>query len=161
MRYYKIIRRENMRLSEIAKYVVEKYPDCSMANNNDIKIGHREDSYEESLIDPLMDFFSFDLLHMCGCGHPDYTHEIIRKVLLIQYEWQEDVISYDEAMMRYKDELGLDYKNENHDGFLEFVLYSLDTNGIVEHGGSICSCWLTDLGKMYLTVLNIWHDTKE
>ena len=33
--------------------------------------------------------------------------------------------------------------------------------GIVEHGGGISSCWLTKLGRMYLTVLNAWHDREE
>ena len=37
----------------------------------------------------------------------------------------------------------------------------LDVKGIVEHGGGISSCWLTKLGRMYLTVLNAWHDREE
>ena len=87
-----------MRLSEIAEYIVEKYPDCCMAVNNDVNKGCREDWYEEYLIDPLMDFFSFELLDMCGCGCPEDTHELIRKFLTIRSEWQDKKISYEETM---------------------------------------------------------------
>ena len=36
-----------MRLSEIAEFVVEKYPDCCMAVNNVVNKGCREEWYEE------------------------------------------------------------------------------------------------------------------
>ena len=55
----------------------------------------------------------------------------------------------------------LDTEDSLHYGVLQFVLYMLDAKGIVEHGGGISSCWLTKLGKMYLTVLNAWHDREE
>ena len=42
-----------MRLSEIAEFVVDKYPNCCMASNNVISKGCREDWYEEYLIDEL------------------------------------------------------------------------------------------------------------
>ena len=151
----------SMRLSEIAEYIVEKYPDCCMASNNDVNKGCREGWYEESLIDPLMDFFSFELMDMCGCGCPEDTHELIRKILIIRSEWQDKKISYEEVIKRYKDDLDLDDRNANHYGALQFILYMLDAYGIVEHGSSIGGCWLTDLGERYLTVLNAWHDRKE
>ena len=150
-----------MRLSEIAEYIVEKYPDCCMAVNNVISKGCREEWYEEYLIDPLMDFFSFELLDMCGCGCPENTHEWIRKILTIRSEWQDKKISYEEIKNRYKNDLDLDDSNNNHYGALQFILYILDAYGIVEHGSSIGGCWLTDLGKMYLTVLNAWHEREE
>ena len=150
-----------MRLSEIAEFVVEKYPDCCMAVNNDVNKGCREDWYEEYLIDPLMDFFSFELLDMCGCGYPEDTHELIRKILTIRSEWQDKKISYEEIKNRYKNDVDLDDSNNNHYGALQFILYILDAYGIVEHGSSIGGCWLTDLGKMYLTVLNAWHEREE
>lgn len=151
-----------MRLSEIAEYVIEKYPDCCMACNNDVTKGCREDWYEESLIDHLMDFFSYEILHLCGCGCPEDTYEIIRKILTIRFEWQSRKISYEEVIKRYKNDLGLDTKkNSNHYGALQFVMYILDHNGILEHGSSIGGCWLTSLGEMYLTVLNAWYDREE
>lgn len=76
-----------MKLSEIVEYIIEKYPKCCMSYNNDVVKGCREKWYEESLIDPLMDFFSYELLHLCGCGTPEDAYELIRKFLTIRFEW--------------------------------------------------------------------------
>ena len=150
-----------MRLSEIAEYIVDNYPYCCLASNHDFIKGCREDWYEESLIDSLMDFFSFELIDMCGCGCPEDTHELIRKILTIRSEWQDKKISYEEIKNRYKNDLDLDDSNNNHYGALQFIFYILDGCGIIEHGSNIGGCWLTDLGKKYLTVLNAWHDREE
>lgn len=147
-----------MRLSEIAEYVVKKYPDCCMACNNDVKHGCREEWYEEYLIDILMDFFLYEIVDMCGCGIPDYTHEVIRRTLKIRNDWQNNRIKYEEVQERYKNELNLDPKDELQYGSLQFILYKLDSCGILEHGSSIGGCWLTELGKMYLDVLNAWYE---
>ena len=150
-----------MRLSEIAEFVVEKYPDCCMAVNNVVSKGCREEWYEEYLIDELIDFFSFEIMNMCGCGCPEDTHDMIRIVLNIREDRFEKDIKYEEVQKRYKEELHLDTEDSLHYGVLQFVLYMLDAKGIVEHGGGISSCWLTKLGRMYLTVLNAWHDREE
>ena len=70
-------------------------------------------------------------------------------------------VEYEEIQERYKEELHLDTQDSLHYGALQFVLYMLDAKGIVEHGGGISSCWLTKLGRMYLTVLNAWHEQEE
>ena len=150
-----------MKLSEIAEFVVEKYPDCCMAVNNVVSKECREEWYEEYLIDELIDFFSFEIMNMCGCGCPEYTNELIRKILIIRSEWRDEKLSYDDVIKRYKTDLDLYNENDNHYGTLQFILYMLDAHGIVEHGSSVGGCWLTDLGKMYLTVLNAWHDREE
>lgn len=150
-----------MKLSEIAEFVVEKYPDCCMASNNVVSKGCREDWYEEYLIDELMSFFSYEIMDMCGCGCPEDTYELIRRVLNVRYDWYIDKIEYEEIKKRYKEDLHLDTEDTLHYGALQFVLYILDSSGILEHGSSIGGCWLTDLGKMYLTVLNAWHEQKE
>ena len=121
----------------------------------------REEWYEEYLIDELIDFFSFEIMNMCGCGCPEYTYDMIRIVLNIREDRFEKDIKYEEVQKRYKEELHLDTKDSLHYGVLQFVLYMLDAKGIVEHGGGISSCWLTKLGRMYLTVLNAWHDREE
>lgn len=150
-----------MRLSEIAEYVVEKYPDCCMACNNIIKIGCREEWYEEYLIDELIDFFSYEIVNMCGCGIPEDTYETIRRLLNIRLEWQENKLKYKDVQQRYKEELKLDTSDDIYYGVLQFMLYMLDSCEIVEHGSSIGGCWLTELGKMYLTVLNAWHKQRK
>ena len=123
-----------------------------MAINNVVSKGCREEWYEEYLIDELIDFFSFEIMNMCGCGCPEDTHDVIRIVLNIRKDRFEKDIKYEEVQKRYKEELHLDTEDS---------LHMLDAKGIVEHGGGISSCWLTKLGRMYLTVLNAWHDREE
>ena len=94
-----------MKLSEIAEFVVEKYPDCCMAVNNVVSKGCREEWYEEYLIDELIDFFSFEIMNMCGCGCPEDTHDMIRIVLNIREDRFEKDIKYEEVQKRYKEEL--------------------------------------------------------
>lgn len=147
-----------MRLSEIAEFIVEKYPNCCMARNNLVDKGCREDWYEEYLIDGLMDFFSYEIIGMCGCGRPEDTNEVIRKVLNIRYDWSKDKLKYEEVEQRYSHDLEIDMENYIHYGLLQFVLYMLDSNKILEHGSSVGGSWLTELGEMYLTVLNAWKD---
>lgn len=132
-----------------------------MAVNNVVSKGCREDWYEEYLIDELMDFFSYEIMGMCGCGCPEGTHDIIRKILNIRVERFEKDIKYDEIQERYKEELHLDTQDSLHYGVLQFIFYMLDSKEIVEHGSSIGGCWLAELGKMYLDVLNTWHDREE
>lgn len=147
-----------MKLSEIAEWVVEKYPDCCMSYNNVVSKGCREDWYEEYLIDELMNFFSYEIIGICGCGVPEDTYEVIRKILHIRKDWEDNKIEYDAVQKRYKDDLEVNTENDIHYGILQFVLYMLDARHILEHGGSIGGCWLTDLGKMYLTVLDAWYE---
>ena len=149
-----------MKLSEIAEHITEKYPDCCMACNNDVKQGCREEWYEEYLIDLLMDFFTYEIVGMCGCGCPEDTYEVIRRVLNIRNDWQKDNIEYEAVEERYKTDLELDTNNDIDYGLLQFILYVLDDKEILEHGSSIGGCWLTNLGKMYLTVLNAWFEKK-
>lgn len=145
-----------MKLNEIADYVEEKYPDsCFSKNHTNYLKGCEEDWYQNHLMNELMDFFSYEIMDMCGCGNPEYTYEVIRKILIIRSENPD----YNETEKRYKDDLNLDSENtENHCGILQFILYMLDACGIVDHGSNIWCCHLTDLGNMYLTVLNAWHE---
>lgn len=141
-----------MNLNEIAEYVTKNYPDSCIAYNG----------YDDwTLLDDLMEFFNCELMDMCGCGNPDDTYEVIRRVLNIRHDRCSNIINYDEARQRYKDDLHLDPDDDIQYGALQFILYKLDSCGIVEHGSSISGCWLTELGEMYLTVLNEWHKSKK
>ena len=126
-----------MGLNEIAERVVECYPDCCMAHNHVVKIGCREDWYEEYLINELMDFFSYEIVNICGCGNPESTHEIIRRLLNIRLENQEGSLKYEDMKQRYKEDLHLDISDDTHYGVLQFLLYMLDSCGIVELNGFI------------------------
>ena len=141
-------------IKEIAEYIIEKYPESCLAQNV-TKYGHGyllED--DEMLTEELASFFANDIFGLCGCGNPEDTWEVIRRVLRIRSEARER--DYYEIKQMYKDELHLDNDDDIDHGVLQFILYILDNNGLVEHGGSIGGCWLSELGKMYLTVLDAW-----
>lgn len=112
-----------MRLSEIAEQLVVKYSDSCMACNDIVKRGCREEWYEEILINELMDFFSYEIINICGCGVPENTYEVIRKILHTRQDFSTNKITYEDVENRYKDELQIDTKNEYHYGILQFVLY--------------------------------------
>ena len=147
-----------MRLSEIAEYVVKKYPDCCMAANKVVDFGNRDEEYEKwVLLDELVSFFMFDKVRICGCGLPEDTYNVIRKVLTIQDAYHKDAMSYSEIQTACLEDLGLDVKSNDGNGMHQFILYILDNCGLVEHGSSIGGCWLTEEGKMCLDVLNAWY----
>lgn len=71
-----------MLLSEIAEKIIEKESNLSL--ENEVIVGKREEWYEESLIDPLIDYYSYDVLRVCGCGCPNDTLDVIRKYLIFE-----------------------------------------------------------------------------
>lgn len=147
-----------MRLSEIAEFIVEHNQDCCMYYNNNVVKGCREDWYEESLIDPLMDYYMYEELNLCGCGNPEFTYSVIRKYLHIREDWYMDKLKYDDVLQRYKEDLHIDNNDSLQSGLLQFMMYILDYKGFTEHGGSIGGCWLTDKGRRLLTVLDAWNN---
>lgn len=147
-----------MRLSEIAENIVKYHPDCCMAKNYEIINGCREDWYEESLIEPLMSYWMYEDLDLCGCGRPEYTYEVIRKFLYIRQDWRENKLEYTEVLNRYKRDLHVDGNDNNQFGLLQFMMYILDEHEFIEHGSSITGCWLTEKGEMLLVTLDAWHN---
>ena len=91
-----------MKLSEIAEYIADNYPESNIAYNNDVIKGCREEWYEESLIDPLLDFYMHEELGLCGCGNPEFTYETIGRYLSIRNEFIISKIDYQEVINRYK-----------------------------------------------------------
>ena len=143
-----------MLLSEIAEKIIKKESNLSL--ENEVIVGNREEWYEESLIDPLIDYYSYDVLRLCGCGCPNDTLDVIRKYLHIRKDWKDNKCDYDEVQQRYKTELNIDDQDDIQWGLLQFMAYILDDRGFTEHGSSIGGCWLTEKGEMYLTVLDAW-----
>lgn len=149
-----------MRLNEIAEYIVEHNPDCNMAYYHKVDKGCRDEWYEEYLIEPLMNYYMFERLGLCGCGLPEETYETIRLYLQIRKDWYTDKIDYVEVTRRYLTDLHIDDADELQSGILQFMMYILDDKGFTTHGSSIGGCWLTDDGERLLTVLNAWHEDK-
>ena len=149
-----------MKLSEIAEYIIEHNQDCCMAVNNEVIKRCREDWYEESLIEPLMDYYMYEELNLCGCGIPEDTYEIIRRYLHIREDYYTDKIEYKDVLERYKTDLHIKDDDSLQAGLLQFMMYVLDHKGFTEHGSSIGGCWLTNKGRMLLTVLDAWYDSE-
>ena len=146
-----------MRLSEIAEYIIEYNQHCIMCYKNNIIQGCREDWYEESLIDPLLDYYMYEELDLCECGNPEFTYETIRKYLHIREDFHTYNIHYEDVLQRYKNDLHIDTNDSVQYGILQFMMYVLDWKGFTEHGGSIGGCWLTDKGRRLLAVLDAWN----
>ena len=146
-----------MLLSEIAEKIVKYHPDCCMTENHEVINGCREDWYEESLIEPLMDYWMYEDLRLCDCGCPEDTYEVIRKYLHIRQDWRENKLTYNEVIDRYRRDLHIDDNNNNQFGLLQFMMYILDEHEFTEHGGSIIGCWLTEKGEMLLATLDAWY----
>ena len=150
-----------MKIGEIAEFIVKEYPNSCVASCGIAPSDFKNEYCEDMLVSYLMDFFAFEILNMCGCGIPENTYEVIRRVLNIRNEWSEDKLSYEDVQEKYKSELRVDTDISIDYGLLQFMLYTLDSAGLLEHGSSIGGCWLSSLGKMYLTVLNAWRKIED
>lgn len=78
-------------------------------------------------------------LCICGCGSPEEAYEAIHKLLLLLQakNWDEWINVID------------------NDIYALIVVYILDGNGYLEHGGSIRHPWLTTKGEQLLEALDI------
>lgn len=140
----------------VKDYVIKNYPDSCAAYN--FEYGCCVDGE----VVELLQCFAYEILDLCGCGRPEDTWEVIRRVLHARLIAFSDHMSYDDICAVYNDSLGLDFKNNKIDsGIVCFILYILDSKGFTQHGSSIYGCWLTELGKMYLAMLTVWNEELE
>lgn len=157
-----MIKMEELNCKTIVKYIIEKYPDSYLSCNYDYDYIDKAD--DEFLLDECKDFFFYEILDTCGCGRPDDTESVIKDILNIINDYlnvlenrNDDKINlaYDKKIKRLNNLCGVEIENNtNYDGLIQFVLYMLDSAGFLEHGSSIGGAWLTDLGRMFLYVLN-------
>lgn len=145
-----------MKLSEIVEYVLDNNPDCCV--KNEVIRGCREEWYEKSLIEPLLDFYIHEKMNLCGCGVPENTYEAIRRYLRIRKSCFEENISWENVTECYRTNLHIDYDDPMNYGILQFLAYILDSYGFTEHGSSVGGCWLTKEGERLLTVLDAWYN---
>lgn len=147
--------KEKYTLDYVKDYVIKNYPDSCAAYNIPNGV------CEESELEEILKFFAYDILDLCGCGIPEHTWEVIRRVLHAQNIFHSDRIDYTDLKAIYKDSLNLNLDQSIDHGVVQFCLYILDSKGLLEHGGSVGGSWLTELGKMYLSMLTIWYDELE
>lgn len=149
---------DNMLLSEIAEWIISQKPNCCMAINNEVIKGKRDKEYEESLIKPVMDYWMFEDLEICGCGYPECTYEVIRNYLQIIHDYGEPTTNIKSIKDGYLTKLHISFDDDMQLGLLQFMAYILDEHEFIKHGSSIVFPWLTDKGRMLLSTLNIWYD---
>jgi hypothetical protein len=143
---------DKMDISEVGKYIINNYPESSLASNE-----KDYEYYEGELLNECHNFFTFYCMGICGCGDPDCVELKIRVYLhIVETYWNKKEGEFKEAHDREKDSLqkyfGVSDIYENP--LLLFMVYMLNDKKILEHNGSIGGSYLTELGKMYLYILD-------
>lgn len=139
-----------MDVNKISNYIIKNYPDCCLAYN--IK---NHNYCKEELIEKCEDFFYYEKLKWCGCGHPCVAKKAIRDLLRILYDFHKDSDfdrSYKRKTKNFNERFGVSNVCDNE--LLLCVAYALDAAEFTEHGSSIGSAWLTEEGEMFLWCLN-------
>lgn len=140
------------RLNEIRHYIVTKYPDCCLSSNygdSDFEV-----EYKDILIEELNNYFWYEHMDLCGCGRPLDCQENIKKYLQVLKDWTDAETG--RAIELKQDGLNKAFNVQSvyDNTLLLFLAYVLDSYGFTEHCGGIGGAWITDLGRMYLDVLN-------
>ena len=136
------------------KIMVDKRFEHSVfVSNNRFYYKNYPNWHECILIEDVITFFHCEVLDFCGCGCPEDTQMSIYTLLKIK---DNDALSYDDKRNEFKERLGLSLDEITGHGIWQFMLYYLDKVGIVEHGSSIGGCYLTEFGKVYLSILEEW-----
>lgn len=128
-----------MKLNEIANYVIKGYPNSCFAINAK-SYPHMCDDAEE-----LYSFFAYELIGICSCGQPENAMRMVRNYLrYVGAAWgdRESVL-----------EKGFGVKSVYDNELLLFMAYILDEKDLTDHGSGIGGAWITEMGKMCLTVL--------
>jgi len=148
------------RLKETMKLIAKYYEDGRVIKNSESNgfldiLSGKEDIEDDAdatiIVDECIKEFLIVDLKMCGCGSPERTQEVIK--LVLEAHSIKDYKCRMEALSNICD---VDInKNANYDGLIQFVLYILDSHGILEHGSSIGGAWLTEKGKALLELLQM------
>jgi hypothetical protein len=107
-------------------------------------------------------------LRFCGCGDPESVYDLVRDLLGLFERKSEELGkiepgastwsgAYDEVQaisQQIADRIG------GGDGVYYAVLYLIDGAGLLEHGTSIRTSWLTAKGKHYLSLMRL-HDYRD
>lgn len=150
------VEQTEVNLRKIADYIKENYPDsCIAYNDRDNHMSGCE------LVQEIADFFSYEIIGICGCGCPESTLICIRDYLQIlndkfankDVETEKWIQICDDSEKRMIEKFKTRYVTDNP--LLQFMAYMLDDKGLTEHSTSIDVCWATDLGKMCLYVYNL------
>lgn len=99
-------------------------------------------------------------MDFCGCGRQDDISFMIRDILRIINNKTEnyDKMDIHEAYKQFDKEL-IDILGFDSDNIaFEFILHTLNSVDVLEHGSSVFGSWLTDYGKEILCAFEIVGD---
>lgn len=82
--------------------------------------------------------YHYDLLGMCGCGDPTSSYNFLRSALKC-FDQSDATRSVDRLAALVKKDPGL---------VAHVLAHILDDKGLLEHGSSVNSAWLTDSGNL-------------
>lgn len=81
----------------------------------------------------------YERLAFCGCGEPTEAYKTLQDVLSafdtegLTFDGSREAIKVHKAMISER--------------YWDLLIYLLDSKGLLEHGSSIGSSWLSDLGQ--------------
>ena len=138
-----------MTLKEILEWVIKHYPDSCIACNarNESCTYDDETFYGRPIEDELFSFFAYELIGICGCGMPEKAMIQVRNYL----RCVSDHFDWDKREAEFQKYFGCTSVYDNP--LLLFMAYILDEKELTEHGSGIGGAWISELGKMCLTVL--------
>lgn len=99
----------------------------------------------ETVLDHAHQLFYGDL-GMCGCGNPEASYELVRDILVQVADDQHEGTSHARTLV-------------GNLGAHQLIFAALETAGLLDHGTTIDSAWLTDKGRWYaaaLRTIEVW-----
>lgn len=142
-------------LKAIIKSIAEQFPESSFATE------HVADDLIYLQFDDVLkmayEYFSYEIIGLCGCGTINNTIDYIVKYLTIVAYWtdnirSDNIIDIRNGMMHDN----FNVENISDDPLLQFMAYILDDLNFTDHCSSINGTWITDLGRVCLYVYKIY-----
>lgn len=116
------------------------------------------DEYELKVIASRMILnLQLGIMDFCGCGNPDGVSFMIRDVLraIDNKVKNYDKMDIHEAYKQFDKEL-IEKLGFNSDNIaFEFILHTLNSAEVLEHGSSVGGSWLTNYGEEILCAFEI------
>lgn len=127
-----------------------------------LKSNYGFDSYvelqdERDTVDSLVKFFSKDILDI---EPNDNLHLTILKFLRIRADKDITRFSGMELSKKYIKALNLNPNIETNNGAIQMIVRFLSLKGIITFKSSINWWWITELGTIYLDILESWYKFK-
>lgn len=143
------------KVKEIRNWIIEKYHDSCIAVNDKNNGPSSDDAVDNEgtnyLLAEVRDYFLYEVMGFCGCGEKFSSMADVRDYLMIVNIRHEQSFEISRNILEKR--FGVKYVSDN--SLLQFMAYTLDNNGLTDHGSSIDGAWLTDIGKKCLNILDI------